>query len=168
LRLLIRLLSHLIVKKSLGLCFLALGCGFTVPLMAQTVTGYARAIDGDSLRIKTYEIRLFGVDAFEYDQACGQYACGRLAFGLMQRLTKQGPVNCRLKTVDNYGRHIATCFAANGQDIAQIIVRQGLGVAYRRFSRRYIDDEQNAKRQRIGAWAYPFQSPENWRGRRQR
>jgi endonuclease YncB( thermonuclease family) len=37
---------------------------------AQTFSGYARSIDGDSLYVGETEVRLFGIDAPEWSQTC--------------------------------------------------------------------------------------------------
>jgi len=49
----------------------------------QAIWGLGRAKDGDSLMVGETEVRLFGVDAPEFDQTCtraGQsWACGAVA-----------------------------------------------------------------------------------------
>src|SRR5207237_1182174 len=54
------------------------------PLNGAPVTGRARVVDGDSLEVAGYRIRLFGIDAPEWRQECtdasgASYACGRAA-----------------------------------------------------------------------------------------
>ena len=38
---------------------------------AITISGTARVIDGDSLVVSGQEVRIYGIDAFEYNQTCG-------------------------------------------------------------------------------------------------
>ena len=49
----------------------------------ETISGDVRVIDGDSLRVGTTEVRLFGVDAFEGRQVCvrdgSPWRCGEAA-----------------------------------------------------------------------------------------
>lgn len=131
---------------------------------AQTLlTGRVRVMDGDSLRMGKTEIRLFGVDAFEYRQTCGQFACGRAALMQMRDLTNWQVVTCKPRDIDRYGRTVAQCFDSKGRDLAKLMVASGYAVAYRQHSRLYIADEVRAKKAKAGAWAYPFQSPETWR-----
>ena len=45
----------------------------SVPIQAQTVLmGLGRAKDGDSLMVGESEVRLFGIDAPEFDQTCSR------------------------------------------------------------------------------------------------
>ena len=50
-----------------------------------------------------------------------------------------------------------------GVDIGAGMVRAGWAVAYRRYSKDYIADEQQAKSQKKGMWAGTFTLPWQWR-----
>ena len=128
-------------------------------------SGRAKVIDGDSLIIGSKKVRLFGIDAFEYSQTCGRYACGRVAARELTKLVQNVVIRCQMRDKDQYGRIVAQCHNAKGQDIAQEMVRMGLAVDYRSYSRAYIKDETMAKQQKRGAWRYPFQSPASYRQR---
>ena len=128
-----------------------------------TVSGSAYVIDGDPLVIHGRHIRLFGVDAFESDQVCGRFACGVQAQSVMRGLTQAAVITCDQQDIDPYGRVVAICRTAASLDIGREMVRRGLAVAYRRFSLRYLDDEAYARTHRLGAWAYGFDSPLDWR-----
>jgi endonuclease YncB( thermonuclease family) len=127
------------------------------------IVGPARAKDGDSLIIGKVEIRLYGMDAFEYSQTCGRFACGRAAANRLHRLVAKQTIHCRRKDTDAYGRTVAQCFDEGGHDLGQQMVAAGLAVAYRRHSKLYVVDEARARKRKTGAWAYPFQSPEVYR-----
>ena len=43
------------------------------------------------------------------------------------------------------------------------MVRNGYAVAYRRYSKDYIEDEEYAKKNKIGLWSGNFIHPEKWR-----
>jgi endonuclease YncB( thermonuclease family) len=127
------------------------------------IVGVAHVLDGDSLRIGAYEIRLFGVDAFEMHQMCGRMACGSAARNLMRSLAEGKVVHCVVRDRDKYARFVAICATPKGQDMGAILVRSGLGVAYRTYSHDYLDEERAAKAAKAGAWGYGFQSPLNYR-----
>ena len=129
----------------------------------RTLSGSAYVIDGDTIVIHGRHIRLFGVDAFESNQVCGQFACGVQAQSVMRGLTQAAVITCDQQDIDPYGRVVAICRTAAGLDIGREMVRRGLAVAYRRFSLRYLDDEAYARTHRLGAWAYGFDSPLDWR-----
>jgi endonuclease YncB( thermonuclease family) len=132
-------------------------------LSAGVLTGRVRVIDGDSLKMGGTEIRLFGVDAFEYKQTCGKLACGRAALMRMMELTSWQVISCKPRDKDGYGRVVAQCFDAKGRDLGKAMVESGYAVAYRQHSRLYVADETVAQKRKVGAWAYPFQSPEAYR-----
>ena len=43
------------------------------------------------------------------------------------------------------------------------LVRNGYAVAYRKYSKNYIDDEEYAKKKKLGMWSGTFIQPEKWR-----
>ncbi len=70
-------------------------------------TGRYAAIDGDSLRKDGSELRLFGIDAPEYNQNCsnrmgGDYPCGREAQRALARLIGQAELKCFIHETDRY------------------------------------------------------------------
>lgn len=126
------------------------------------IRGRARVIDGDSLEIGGVQIRLYGVDAFEGRQMCGDFACGRAATQAVRDQVRGREVDCQPIDTDRYDRTIAQC-VAGGQDLASLLARRGLAVAYRRYSLAYVEDEDHARRTRAGAWATGFTPPEDHR-----
>lgn len=138
---------------------------------ADTITGPARAIDGDTIEIAGTRVRLFGIDAPERRQTCegrdGQiYQCGRDAAAVLAELLRRGPITCTPRDTDRYGRTVATCTNDAG-DIGAQMVRRGWAVAYRRYGgSRYDSDEAIAKAERLGMWSGRFTMPEDWRRER--
>ena len=60
-------------------------------------------------------------------------------------------------------RTVARCFI-DGQDIAEIILRQGMAVEYDYFSKNFYDQfEQEAKNSKTGIWSGTFTNPRDWR-----
>ena len=80
----------------------------------------------------------------------------------MRRLIGRNPVRCEIGGRDRYGRAIAACHAA-GRDLQRQLVRQGLALAYRRYSTRYVPDEDAARSERLGLWSGAFAAPWDWR-----
>jgi endonuclease YncB( thermonuclease family) len=153
--------SRLTLLRSLWvtLCVLAL----TGPAEAQTLRGMVHVDDGDSLTINGRQVRLFGVDAFEYRQTCGRMKCGQAALQHLRQLVKGQSVVCVRQDIDAYGRVVAICRLADGRDLGREMVRRGYAVAYRRYSTRYVIDEVAAKKARAGAWAHGFHRPSDYR-----
>ena len=145
----------------LGLGLLA-GGGYA-DAKPKVLTGHAKGVDGDTLVLNGTKIRLFGVDAFEWNQTCGKFNCGAQADKALDLLIASGNISCERQATDPYGRTVAICKTSSGVDIGSSMVRQGLAVAYRAFSLNYLSDEQYAKAHRAGAWAYGFQSPVQFR-----
>ena len=122
--------------------------------------------DGDSLRSGDIRIRLHGIDAPEMRQMCdhnGTYACGRAAKAYLASFLEDGAtVRCDHLDTDRYKRLVMRCYH-RGIDISAAMVRAGWALAYRRYAKDYIADEQEAKAAKRGLWAGTFQTPEAWR-----
>ena len=68
----------------------------------ERIVGRAKVIDGDSLRVDDATVRLFGVDAPEYQQTCadarGQpYGCGRAAKRALAALIDGAVIRCEVR-----------------------------------------------------------------------
>ncbi|MCY4501942.1 MAG: thermonuclease family protein [Alphaproteobacteria bacterium] len=125
-------------------------------------------MDGDTLAVAGRRVRLHGVDAPETRQTCTRdgrrWACGEASTRAMRRLVGRERVRCEVRDRDRYGRAVATCFAA-GRDLQRELVRMGLALAWRRYSTRYVPDEDAARAERLGMWAGAFVEPWRWRKR---
>lgn len=154
----------------------ALTCGLLLALLppgaaraGEAIIGVASVIDGDTIEIHGQRIRLFGIDAQESGQKCQkagiQYLCGKeAAFALADQIGSQ-VVRCEQEDIDRYKRVVATC-SAGGIDLNQWMVARGLALAYRRYSVRYVADEDKARAARLGIWGGEFQAPWDYRHRR--
>lgn len=115
-----------------------------------------RVLDGDTLDLAGKRVRLFGIDAPERGQSCGQVDCGAAATDALIEILSAGPVHCEPVSMDRYGRILARCQAGD-LDVNREMVRSGMAWAFVRFSNDYAADEQSARRARLGIWQYPSQ-----------
>ena len=134
---------------------------------ATTVSGVPRVVDGDTLVIQGERIRIHGINAVESKQQCDQdgqrWACGQAATQAMSRAVGGAPVQCSGKDRDAYGRLVAVCWNARGEDLGQRMVEEGWATAYRRYSQDYVEAEGQAKAAGAGIWAGDFEDPEAYR-----
>jgi len=136
---------------------------------AETLTGVASVVDGDTVKIHGERVRLHGIDAPESAQQCRQkgrhWPCGRrAAFALADRIGRR-PVRCDGRERDRYGRLVAVCYQG-GTDLNAWMVREGWALAYRRYSREYVTEEREARKSRSGVWRGEFTTPWDWRAQR--
>jgi endonuclease YncB( thermonuclease family) len=138
---------------------------------ADTLTGVASVIDGDTIEVHGQRIRLHGIDAPESRQLCrradgSSWRCGQQAALALSDRIGRGAVACEAKDRDRYGRIVAVC-RKGGEDLNAWMVRQGWAVAYRRYSTDYVRAEAEARGQQRNIWSGEFVMPWDWR-RRQR
>ncbi|MCB1486726.1 MAG: thermonuclease family protein [Bauldia sp.] len=130
-----------------------------------TEAGRAVVIDGDSLRVGEREIRLYGVDAPEYDQVCRDerdesWPCGRAARDRMKAIVGAALVSCAGSAHDKYGRTLAVCSAGAIEDIGEEMVRDGYAIG---SGGRYALAEAEARAAGLGLWRGTFDTPREWR-----
>jgi endonuclease YncB( thermonuclease family) len=128
----------------------------TAPVAAQTVT------DGDTIKLGGTIYRLWGIDAPESKQWCGDYPAGIMATGTLQMLIKGKTVVCEPKATDRYGRTVAIC-RADGEDLGRAMVQLGMAWAFVRYSRDYVEQEALAKLKNLGIHAYQCVVAWEWR-----
>lgn len=136
------------------------------PAAAQT--GRATVIDGDTLEVAGVRVRLWGIDAPESRQTCLRaeiaYPCGHLATLHLRALVGGQEVTCAPRTRDRYGRTVALC-RVEARDLGAAMVRAGWALAFVRYSRDYLGEENEARLGRLGQWAGSFTPPWEWRAR---
>ena len=154
------------LRLSARLSFLAIAVVCVSPGHAQVVQGGAKAIDGDTLDVSGKRVRLFGIDAPESDQTCqkngASWACGKAATEQLSSLVLGQQVDCRGTGVDQYGRMLAVC-TAGAEQLNQVMVEQGLAVAYRQYSDDYAAAELHAMSNHLGIWSSTFMLPSDYR-----
>ena len=133
---------------------------------AQSVSGPATAIDGDSLDLTGVTIRLWGIDAPEAAQSCQRggedWACGREAHSVLQQLVTGSQVECDARDSDAHGRIVASCRAGR-IDLAQALVGAGLAIALPDVTDSYVADQSRAESLALGIWAGAFATPATFR-----
>lgn len=126
------------------------------------------ALEGDVVVIHNRAYRLYGIDAPELGQTCEidgeKRDCGREALKTLQRLILNKRVECYGHEVDDYGRLIAECLADN-ISLNELMVLEGMAVAYLPQSRMYINLEADARDRAAGMWGGKFMRPREWRRR---
>ena len=94
----------------------------------------SKVLDGDTFTLKgqSRRIRVWGLDAPEWDHAGGSAATATMS-GLIAGQT----LRCQVLDMDRYGRFVAQCFLPDGRDIAAEMIRAGAATEYCRYSRGY-------------------------------
>ena len=136
---------------------------------APEIIGLANVIDGDSLEVDGISIRLSGVDTFESAQYCyrkngTRWRCGHWGSVELDRLAGGEQVVCTPIDKDSYGRVVARCLKG-GTDLARALVAGGWGLAYRKYSKDYTGEEDEARSRGRGVWSSDFEAPWEWRAR---
>ena len=134
-----------------GLC--PLRAAAAPPLRAQpSIYGLGHSKDGDSLMVGNQEVRLFGIDAPEFDQTCtrkgASWSCGTEAADHLSRLVTGRDVRCRLVSTDQYNRAVSRCTVGT-TDINAAMVESGFATAFRQYSSDYTAAEARAKAARV-------------------
>ena len=149
-----------------------LGYSWLWPSASNVIAGEARIVDGDTVEIREVRIRLEGIDAPESDQQCQDvngrsYWCGSEATAALEKLAA-GSITCEQVGFDQRNkRPVSICRNADGLDLNAELVRQGLAVAFRRYSMRYAAIEDEARAARRGLWAGTFELPGCFRAARE-
>lgn len=133
------------------------------PASAESLSGHARLIDGDTIEVAGRDVRLHGIDAPETGQSCfdgdgREYRCGADATRALARLIRDRPVACDGAEHDRYGRLVAVC-RVGGLDLNREMVRLGHAVAYAEYSADYLSEELDAYKAGRGIWAGSFERP---------
>ena len=166
--------------RAATLAVVALGFGGYVRPRTFSVNAQNAALvqvhDGDTFRIGDFSLRLYGIDAPEGDQLCGNVRtrCGdtarewlkaRLSNGVQcdQTLSRTGRVR------DALGRALVRCLipAPNGSvDLSEEMVRQGYAVQFRGEDYGYNEAERRAQSEHLALMNYCSLRPDVWRNNR--
>mgnify|MGYP001353900541 FL=1 len=125
-----------------------------------------KIIDGDTIHLNNEKIRFTGIDTPELKQTCSKnneiIYCGIQARQLLINKIGKNKVNCIKEGKDQYKRTLAECFV-NDLSLSRFLVREGYAFAYRKYSKKFIIDEDFARKNKIGMWSMKFEYPWDWR-----
>ena len=122
--------------------------------------------DGDTIRINGEKIRFSGIDTPELRQTCLKQRikapCGITAKQILIDKIADNKIVCIREGKDQYKRTLAECFV-NDESLSSYLVKSGYAFAYRRYSKKFITDEDFARTNKIGMWSMEFDYPWDWR-----
>ena len=138
-------------------------------------SSHVTVVDGDTIKLGDIKIRFSGIDAPEMKQLCQRtflsififsfnknYKCGEISKKKLQDYTKNYNISCKVEGIDRYNRILGTCYK-NKININSRMVRLGYAVAYKKYSKKYLSAEREAKREELGLWKGTFDMPWDWR-----
>ena len=127
---------------------------------------HVTVVDGDTIKLGDIKIRFSGIDAPEINQTCiaseGKLACGKISKDILIAKVTNNKISCTDEGKDVYGRVLGECFV-NGESLSSYLVREGFAFAYRKYSNKYIQDEEYAKSNKLGMWSMEFEYPWDFR-----
>ena len=125
-----------------------------------------KVVEGDTIFLNGEKIRFSGIDTPELKQTClkgdEKVSCGISAKILLVKKIGNNIPKCISEGKDVYKRTLAECFV-NGKSLSKFLVRSGYAFAYRKYSTKFIEDEDFAKANKLGMWAMKFQYPWDFR-----
>lgn len=141
----------------------------------EKIEGVPSVTDGDTIKINGNKIRLFGIDAPEVKQSCKKpfisfsfynlykkYNCGVISTEKLRDKVSNKKISCLISNKDRYGRFIGECFY-NKLNLNSWMVKNGYAVAYLKYSKKFVAQENQAKKNKLGIWQGPFINPWEWR-----
>ena len=125
-----------------------------------------KVVDGDTIHLNGEKIRFTGIDTPELKQTCIKQGiknyCGVTAKKILIDKIGSKIVECISQGKDRYKRTLAECFV-NNESLSSYLVRSGYAFAYRKYSKKFIEDENYAKTNNLGMWSMKFEYPWDFR-----
>ena len=125
-----------------------------------------KIVDGDTIYLNGEKIRFTGIDTPELKQTCLKEGikdlCGIKAKQILIDKIGNNNVKCISEGKDQYKRTLAECFV-NNDSLSSYLVRSGYAFVYRRYSKKFIPDEDFARINKIGMWSMEFDYPWDYR-----
>ncbi len=137
-----------------------------VLIINQSKSQMIKIVDGDTIHLNDEKIRFTGIDAPELKQTCLKEGmkdfCGVTAKQILISKIGNNNVECIKEGKDRYKRTLAECFV-NNESLSSYLVRSGYAFAYRKYSKKFIEDENYAQANQIGMWSMKFEYPWSYR-----
>ena len=76
----------------------------------------------------------------------------------LKELIGNNKIECITQGKDRYNRFIGICYKDN-LDLNSEMVLNGWAIAYRYYSKDYIEEEEEAKQEKKGIWIGDFEEP---------
>tara|TARA_B100000767_G_C19398864_1_gene383032 strand:- start:83 stop:586 length:504 start_codon:yes stop_codon:yes gene_type:complete len=128
-----------------------------------------KVVDGDTIHLNSNKIRFTGIDTPELKQTCikggVENLCGVTAKQILINKIGNNTVECISEGRDQYKRILAECFV-NNESLSRYLVRSGYAFAYRKYSKKFVIDEDYAKVNQVGMWSMNFDYPWDYRKKR--
>ena len=125
-----------------------------------------KIIDGDTIHLDGKKIRFSGIDTPEIRQTCTKnneiVKCGIQARELLVKIISNNNIKCIEEGIDQYKRILAECFV-NDLSLSSYLVKNGYAFAYRKYSQKFVIDEDFARLNKLGMWSMNFEYPWDWR-----
>ena len=122
--------------------------------------------DADTIKINGEKIRFSGIDAPELKQFCVigniKNSCGLKAKQILVDKIGNFEITCIREGKDQYKRTLAECFV-NDESLSRYLVKRGYAFAYRKYSDKFIKDENYARLKKVGMWSMKFEYPWDFR-----
>jgi endonuclease YncB( thermonuclease family) len=135
-------------------------------IINQVKSQIIKIVDGDTIHLNGEKIRFGGIDTPELKQICLKEgiedSCGVTAKQILIDKIGDSKVECISEGKDQYKRTLAECFV-NNKSLSSYLVRSGYAFAYRRYSKKFIQDEDYARINKLGMWSMDFDYPWDYR-----
>jgi endonuclease YncB( thermonuclease family) len=154
------------LNKRKAILVISISLVIFITILNQVNSQELRVVDGDTIHLNGEKIRFTGIDTPELKQTCIKEgvinSCGVTAKEILIVKIGDNKVECISEGKDQYKRTLAECFV-NGESLSSHLVRSGYAFAYRKYSKKYIPDEDFAKANQVGMWLMDFQYPWDYR-----
>ena len=125
-----------------------------------------KIIDGDTININGEKIRFSGIDSPELKQTCVKQGiekpCGITARQILVDKISDNEIVCIREGKDLYKRTLAECFV-NDESLSSFLVKRGYAFAFRKYSKKFVKDENYARKNKLGMWSMNFEMPWQYR-----
>ena len=122
--------------------------------------------DGDTININGEKIRFSGIDSPELKQTCIKQGiekpCGITARQILIDKISDNEIVCIREGKDFYRRTLAECFV-NDESLSSYLVKRGYAFAFRKYSKKFVKDENYARKNKLGMWSMNFEMPWQYR-----